>query len=135
MRASRETERFIEREGRVPQIGELAQILGIDIPQAAQAVQAMQAPLSLTLEEENGREADISVESPDEQISEKLALRQVIETLEPMDKTLIIARYFKHKTQTETAGVLGMTQVQVSRREKKILAYMRNELTEGGTVK
>ena len=133
MRASRETERFIEREGRVPQIGELAQLLDIDIPQAAQAVQAMQAPLSLTQEDENGRETDISVESPDEQISERLALRQVIETLEPMDRTLIISRYFKHKTQMETAGALGMTQVQVSRREKKILAYMRNELTEGGT--
>ena len=135
LRAARETERFMEREGRVPQIGELAEILKIDVPQAAQAVQAMQTPLSLTLEDENGREADISVDSPDEQISERLALQQIIDTLDPRDRSLIIARYFQHKTQTETASVLGMTQVQVSRREKKILAYMRNELTEGGCVK
>lgn len=132
LKAARETERFTEREGRMPQISELAELLGIEIPQAAEAVQALQAPLSLTMEEENGKEADISVDSPDEQIAEKLALRQVIGMLEPKDQKLIITRYFRHKTQTETANMLGMTQVQVSRREKKILTYMRRELTEGG---
>ena len=48
--------------------------------------------------------------------------------LEPNDRQLIYLRYFENKTQVETAKVLGMTQVQVSRREKKILSLMRQEL-------
>lgn len=128
MRATRETERFLEEEGRPPTIGELAERLGIEVAEAAQAVNAGQAPLSLTREEEEGGQADIPVEAPEEKISEKLALQQVLSTLDPHDRTLIIARYFKSRTQTETAQQLGMTQVQVSRREKKILAQMREAL-------
>ena len=68
------------------------------------------------------------MDAPEEKISERLALQQVLSTLEPHDRNLIIARYFKHRTQTETARQFGMTQVQVSRREKKILAQMREAL-------
>ena len=128
LRAARETERFLEREGRTPAIGELAALLGIEVSEAAQAISAGQAPLSLTREEEEGGQADIPVDAPEEKISERLALQQVLSTLEPHDRNLIIARYFKHRTQTETARQFGMTQVQVSRREKKILAQMREAL-------
>jgi len=130
LRAARETEKFLEEEGRAPLIGELAELLGIEIPEAAQAVNAGQIPLSLTLERdgEEGNQLDIPVEAPEEDFSERLALRQVLATLAPHDRSLIIARYFKSRTQTETARELGMTQVQVSRREKKILALMREAL-------
>ena len=128
LRAARETERFLEREGRTPAIGELAALLGIEVSEAAQAISAGQVPLSLTREEEEGGQADIPVDAPEEKISERLALQQVLSTLEPHDRNLIIARYFKHRTQTETARQFGMTQVQVSRREKKILAQMREAL-------
>lgn len=128
LRADRETERFLEREGRTPAIGELAALLGIEVSEAAQAISAGQVPLSLTREEEEGGQADIPVDAPEEKISERLALQQVLSTLEPHDRNLIIARYFKHRTQTETARQFGMTQVQVSRREKKILAQMREAL-------
>lgn len=130
MRAARETERFIEKEGRTPLIGELAQRLGVDIPQAAQAVSAGQIPLSLTAEKQDGEggQIDIPVLPPEDFISEKLALRQVLATLEPQDQRLIFVRYFQRNTQVETANQLGMTQVQVSRREKKILEKMREAL-------
>lgn len=128
LRAARETERFLEREGRTPAIGELAALLGIEVSEAAQAISAGQVPLSLTREEEEGGQTDIPVDAPEEKISERLALQQVLSTLEPHDRNLIIARYFKHRTQTETARQFGMTQVQVSRREKKILAQMREAL-------
>ena len=49
--------------------------------------------------------------------------------LEEKDRKLLELRYYRHKTQTETAKELGMTQVQVSRREKKLLGYMRQEMT------
>ena len=48
--------------------------------------------------------------------------------LEPSDRALLELRYFKGLTQSKTAAVLGMTQVQVSRREKKLLTQMREEL-------
>ena len=57
-----------------------------------------------------------------------LALRQILRELPDRDRRLIVLRYYLGKTQTQTAAVLGMTQVQVSRREKKLLAAMREQL-------
>ena len=59
-----------------------------------------------------------------------LALRQIMERLEPNDRALLQLRYFRGLTQSKTAQALGMTQVQVSRREKKLLTKMREELLE-----
>jgi RNA polymerase sporulation-specific sigma factor len=58
-----------------------------------------------------------------------LSLKQVVTELEPKDRKIIVFRYFKSQTQTETASALGMTQVQVSRREKKILKELRRKLS------
>ena len=91
---------------------------------AALALGVGKAPLSLTDQEEGG-ELDIPVEAPEERMTERLTLYQILQTLEDRDKKLIQCRYFQGKTQTQTAAELGMTQVQVSRREKKLLAYMR----------
>ena len=61
-------------------------------------------------------------------ITDKLSLHQVMSDLSPDDRRLIYLRYFESKTQMETAKELNMTQVQVSRREKKLLSFMRQEL-------
>ena len=71
---------------------------------------------------------DKPTEAPDESITDHIALRQILSELEPADRALLELRYFKGLTQSKTAAVLGMTQVQVSRREKKLLIYMREEL-------
>ena len=63
-------------------------------------------------------------------MTERLTLYELLHTLEERDKKLLEYRYFQGKTQTVTAGLLGMTQVQVSRREKKLLLYLRQELME-----
>ncbi|MBQ9695606.1 MAG: sigma-70 family RNA polymerase sigma factor, partial [Oscillospiraceae bacterium] len=63
-----------------------------------------------------------------EQISDRIALRQVMAALDPIDRRLLELRYFSELTQAKTAAILGMTQVQVSRREKKLLAMLRAEL-------
>ena len=129
VRASRTAAESAEKEGRSPTVGELAELLGVEPSEAAQALGAAQMPLSLTAsEEEGGGQIDVSVEGEDEKIAEILSLKQVVKELPPKDQNIIYFRYFKRRTQTETAQALGMTQVQVSRREKVILQELRRKL-------
>ena len=78
--------------------------------------------------DEGGGQIDVAVESPDIEISDSIAVHQVLESMETNDRRLIICRYYKNMTQSATAKLLGMTQVQVSRREKKLLTFMREQL-------
>ena len=64
-----------------------------------------------------------------EQLLNRVVLEQLLSELEDSERRLIMMRYMQDKTQTEVAGVLGVSQVQVSRMEKKILARMREKLT------
>ena len=93
----------------------------------AEALNAGMQPLSLTNDDGDG-ETDVPVESMEEQVSDRLALRQVIGGLPDPDRRLLEYRYFGNKTQVETAKQLGITQVQVSRREKKLLLHLRSLL-------
>lgn len=130
MRASREAAAFSEKEGRSPTVGELAEILQVEPTEAAQALGASQFPLSLTASpEDGGGQIDISVDAGDDKIAELLSLKQVVTELEPKDRSIIIFRYFQSRTQMQTAAALGMTQVQVSRREKAILSQLRAKLS------
>ena len=90
----------------------------------------MQPALSLTVsdDDDNSTQTDLPVPPPDEEITDKLSLRQVLNELSPEDRLLIELRYYKGLTQTKTAEALGMTQVQVSRREKKLLTFLRSRL-------
>lgn len=130
VRAMRESAAFADREGRSPTVGELAESLGVEPAEAAEALGAAQVPLSLTMDDEDGGgQLDIGVEPEDDKIAELISLKQVVTQLEPRDRKIIIFRYFKSRTQSETASALGMTQVQVSRREKKILQQLRVKLS------
>lgn len=72
----------------------------------------------------------ISTEKNEEEIiTNKLAIKQVLEGLNERDKKIILLRFYKEKTQTEVAKILGITQVQVSRIERKILENMRMKLS------
>ena len=129
IRASRKAADFADKEGRSPTVGELAKLLGVEPAEAAQALGAAQMPLSLTAsEEEGGGQIDVSIDGDDEKIAELLSLKQVVKELPQRDQNIIYFRYYKHRTQTETAQALGMTQVQVSRREKVILQELRRKL-------
>ena len=115
--------------GREPTIEELAEELGLTREEVVEALNVSAPPLSLTVSSEEGEtQIDLPVQSPEENLSERMALRQILGELEPRDRQLIILRYFMDKTQTQTAEQLGMTQVQVSRREKKLLLAMRQKL-------
>ena len=114
---------------REPTISELAERLGIEISEAAELITISMPTLSLTATDEKGTtQLDIPTEAPEKDISERLALKSVVESLEQKDRQLIELRYFKGLTQVKTAEKLGMSQVQVSRREKAILIYMRKSL-------
>ena len=127
MRVQRAREEFFKR-GAEPTVTELAEYLGVAPEEAAEAVQASAPPMSLTDREEGG-EFDVPVESAENSLIDRLALRQCLEKLPEADRTLILLRYFRNKTQSETAQLLGMTQVQVSRRERKILNELRLQMT------
>lgn len=129
-RAREICDRHKSEHGTDIKITELAQRLGVDVYKAVQALSASQAVLSLSSDNEDGenpdaRAVEISVPSPEESLTERLALRQALCALDESEKSLIRLRYFQHKTQQETAEELGATQVQISRREKKILLKMR----------
>lgn len=131
VRAARERDKFLQREGRQPSIGELAQALGVEPEQAAQALEASQPALSLTeSSEDGGGQTDVAVDSGEDAALERLSLRQAVQELAPRDRNIVYLRYCKSSTQTETARRLGMTQVQVSRREKVILQQLRLKLAE-----
>lgn len=117
---------YRKETGRDIHIEALAERLGTDVYQAQEALNAAQTPVSLSAEQEDGTGGiDIPVPSPEESLTDRLSLRQALSALSEDDRQLITLRYYQHKTQSDTARQLGSTQVQISRREKKILLKMR----------
>lgn len=123
------SDEFIKTNGREPTVSEIAQCLGSSEETVAEAIGANTPPISLTVVDENGQaETDIPVPSHDGKIIEIMSLHTELNKLHPSDRKLIELRFFRHMTQTAAARQLGMTQVQVSRREKKILDSLREKL-------
>ncbi len=121
-----EKERFTREEGYEPSVKELAEYINFSIPETAELLLVSLPPMSLTGEDENEeKQIDVVVESEEEKIAEKLSLNECLLALSENDRAIIEYRYFKGETQTVVAKRLGMTQVQVSRREKVILKEMR----------
>lgn len=128
MRIQRACLEFVQREGREPAVSELAHLLGEDEADIAEALCASQPLISLTSSDDGEGQLDVPVEAPDEAITDLLALRQIMAFLSDEDRMLLELRYFRGFTQSKTAKILGTTQVQISRREKKLLSQMREEL-------
>ncbi|MDE6092440.1 MAG: sigma-70 family RNA polymerase sigma factor [Ruminococcus sp.] len=130
LRLQRICEDFRHRECREPTISELSAISGEPEENVSEALCVSQPLLSLTASDDDEGQIDIPSEAPDEAIVDLLALRQIMARLEKNDRILLELRYFRNLTQSKTAKALNMTQVQVSRREKKLLTQMRKELLE-----
>lgn len=125
-KAVKEKEKLTLKLGREPTIGEFAEYIGVDIAQACELITVSMPTVSLTSNEENGNgQIDIPVDPPEETLSDKIALSQIIANLENDEKKLIQLRYFKGLTQTKVAEEMNMSQVQVSRKEKNLLLKMR----------
>ena len=132
MKAGILRERFLKEYGREPSIGEMAQRLEVSKEQLAQAVNASLPTVSLTpvSNEEGGKEFDIPQESCEEHLTDLLSLKSVMSSLEKEERMLLYWRFFQNKTQSETAVKLGTTQVQVSRKERKLIEKMRRMMLE-----
>lgn len=131
IKAQRVQQEYVNRTGEVPTVTELARLIGVTEEQAVEALCACRQPLSLTVSEDGDddiSQVDVPVESGEERLAERLSLEQEISQLEERDRQLIMLRYYKGLTQSQTAKLLGMTQVRVSRREKKILCGLRERL-------
>lgn len=126
-------ESIIKNTGAEPTVNQLAEALGERPEQVALAIRAGQPAISLTpaADAEDSRQLDIPIDSPEEDLADRIGLEEVLSGLPPRDRTLIYLRFFSGKTQSETARVLGTTQVQISRRERKILREMRELLLQG----
>lgn len=131
---ARITKEVMTRElGREPTIGEMAQRLDLSIEELVMAVEASYSPESLFNPVNDGDNSPLMLidklndecNEDETDIIDKIALKQVLDTLKPREKQIIILRYFKEKTQVQIANMLGISQVQVSRIEKKILEDIR----------
>lgn len=114
---------------REPTMQELMKETGLseeDIVMTMEAGARVESIYSEDFHEEGANSSSAYYDDPEKTpVLDKILIHQLIENLEEKDRRLIWLRYFKEKTQTETAGILGISQVQVSRLEKKILTRMR----------
>lgn len=127
LKASRERDRLLA-EGAEPRISDIAQALGVSEEAAAEAIAAGIPPLSLSPANDDENAPEIPAASSEERLIDRLALRQCLSQLDQNDRQLILLRYERELTQCQTAAVMGITQVQVSRRERKILSALREKM-------
>ncbi|MGN0677255.1 MAG: sigma-70 family RNA polymerase sigma factor [Ruminococcus sp.] len=123
-------ENFLNLNGREPLLSELSELSGADVSEVSEALCVSQPVMSLTAGNDDENQIDIPSEAPDTEIVDILALRQIMAEMEKPDRFLLELRYFKGFTQSKTAEILKITQVQVSRRERKLLLYIREKLLE-----
>ncbi|MBO6126536.1 MAG: sigma-70 family RNA polymerase sigma factor [Clostridia bacterium] len=125
-----EREEFCIKNNREPTLHELSEKLNIPVENILEALESHQNIISI---EENNltceKKSNIFEESHEKYINTKIDIRNAINKLSNIDKKIINMRFFESKTQSDSAKILGMTQVQISRREKKILKNLRNCLS------
>lgn len=125
---------YMQKEGKEININILAEKLNVTKEEIAVAIDSTKAIESIN--EENSDDDTVSrmekiSTGTDEatMIVNKISIKELIDNLNTREKEIILLRYYKEKTQTEVAQILGITQVQVSRIEKRILASMKSELS------
>ena len=131
------TKEILEKElNREAKLSEIAERIGELPSDLAIALEANVAPESLYREFNDGDKSggylidkianNIDTE---EEILDKISLSEAIKALDERERKIIMLRYFRGKTQSEIASVIGISQVQVSRLEKKILLRMKEKMT------
>ncbi len=131
-----ERSRILSEEGREPGIGELARACQVSAEEAAMAMEAMLPVASfsdpLGNDEDGGELGDVLEDRDDsdhhDRMYEREALSRAIEKLPQDWKKIITLRYFRNCTQQQVADEMGLSQVKISREEKKIVAFLRKEM-------
>lgn len=131
MNISRVTNELRQKNGQEPTVSQIAKILGVSEEKVVDALNCAKLPLSLTADydEDGNPQIDVPVDDIQYEISERLSLEKAVSLLDEKDRRIITLRYYQNKTQSQTAKLLDMTQVQISRREKKILSNIREKMS------
>lgn len=131
-------EKMINENGMEPTLEELAGCLELDKEEIVVALEANSEVESIykTIYQNDGNaiyliDKLVSIEDESQKTVNQLALEELMEQLEEKERSIIRMRYFEDKTQTEIAKKLGISQVQVSRMEKKVLLKMREQINHG----
>ncbi len=126
-------ERLRRQTGREPGVQEIARELGVDAEEVALAFDAGRPYLSLSESrfEEDGAPRVEYLSDPGEELRtlDRLLLKELLLRLDARERQIIVLRYFKDRTQSQIADVLGVSQVQVSRLESRILKKLREMAT------
>jgi RNA polymerase sporulation-specific sigma factor len=123
--------------GREPTISEIAEQLKVSTEELVMAMEAGCAPESLYSTIGDGDNSPILLidridadnNNREVDLIDKIAIRQILDTLNARERQIIVLRYFKEKTQVQIAKLLGISQVQVSRIEKKILKEIKSKIS------
>lgn len=132
LKAIRVREILTKKNSREPGVGEIAKEMGVSLEKLIIAMEACRPCESLQSPIGNDGKNDIfladtvSSDSTPERDTEIIALKGAINSLNQRERKIIILRYFMGKTQCEVSKIIGVSQVQVSRIEKKILSNLRN---------
>ena len=131
----REREKYISENGAEPKIEELAKRCGMSVEDAAVAIDASSSVTSLSAsingdDETYTLESTLSSEKNEIDVKiEHIALAQAISSLPPLWRKIVTLRYLREYSQQKTAELLGLTQVKISREEKKIFDILRKQLS------
>ena len=129
LKITKEKQALEQKLNREPTINELAERLNVPCEEITEALCASQATVSLTFEGDNGiTETDLPTISCEDEISNRLVLDEAFEKLDETERKIMSYRYYNGLTQSRTAQLLNMSQVQVSRAEKRTLLKLRNFL-------
>lgn len=121
-------DKFINKELREPTISELAELADLQVEELSEILNILNPVMSLSMITDDGdEEMDIPIDDSDK-LFDRLSINQVMKTLTTKEQLLIQYRFYEGKTQTQTAKLLGISQVQVSRKEKSILMKLREKL-------
>ena len=131
-RSIRAREKLTDRLGREPTLEEMSAELGVDKEEIVQAMEAGGEVESLyrPIHQKEGSEIRLldrleEKDQREEKILDRMVLRQMLETLDSRERQLIYLRYFADKTQADMGKIMGISQVQVSRMEKRIIENLR----------
>lgn len=135
MKAIETKNEYFRKNGKEIKVEELADLLNTTKEELALALEAFRPIESIYQPVYEGDEEGISLLdkieceiNQEEMISNRICIQEALKNLKDQEKQIIVLRYYKGKTQTEVAKILGITQVQVSRIEKKTLERMRMKL-------
>lgn len=126
---------YTQKYSKAPTIEQISSAVGLDKNDVVLCLEANNVPLSLNEKFDNGEDDGMSLSEKlcddfnVEKFLDKLTLREMLEALSAREKQIIIMRYFLDKTQSEIANELGISQVQISRIENKVLSDMKNKMT------